>query len=81
MAAIIWYALPYVARSWSILEHSRETSGLPFVYLLKTLIPLFAFLMALQGLSQAIRAALLLATGPASFTQAADPTLRDLPRD
>jgi TRAP-type mannitol/chloroaromatic compound transport system permease small subunit len=81
MAAIIWYALPYVARSWSILEHSRETSGLPFVYLLKTLIPLFAVLMALQGLSQAIRAALLLATGPASFTQAADPTLRDLPRD
>jgi hypothetical protein len=37
--------------------------------------------MALQGLSQAIRSALLLATGPASFTQAADPTLRDLPRD
>jgi len=69
-----------VARSWSILEHSRETSGLPFVYLLKTLIPLFAFLMALQGLSQAIRAALLLATGPASLTQAAD-RLRDVPRD
>ncbi len=57
MAAIIWYALPYVARSWSILETSRETSGLPAVYLLKTLIPAFAVLMALQGIAQAIRAA------------------------
>ena len=45
------------ARSWAILERSRETSGLPAVYLLKTLIPLFALLMALQGVAQAIRAA------------------------
>ena len=34
--------VPYVARSWALLERSRETSGLPFVYLLKTVIPLFA---------------------------------------
>jgi TRAP-type mannitol/chloroaromatic compound transport system permease small subunit len=51
---------PYVARSWAILEGSRETSGLPFVYLLKTLIPLFAVLIGLQGVAQAIRAALVL---------------------
>ena len=60
MAVIIYFALPYVARSWSMLERSRETSGLPFVYLLKTLIPLFALLMGLQGISQAMRALLLL---------------------
>jgi TRAP-type mannitol/chloroaromatic compound transport system permease small subunit len=60
MAVIVYFALPYVARSWSILERSRETSGLPFVYLLKTLIPLFAVLMGLQGISQAVRAVLLL---------------------
>jgi TRAP-type mannitol/chloroaromatic compound transport system permease small subunit len=54
--AIVWISLPYVARSWAILERSRETSGLPFVYLLKTLIPLFAALLALQGVAQAIRA-------------------------
>ena len=60
MAVIVWFALPYVARSWAMLERSRETSGLPFVYLLKTLIPLFALLLALQGISQAIRAALVL---------------------
>ena len=51
-----WLALPYVARSWAILERSRETSGLPLVFLLKTLIPLFALLLALQGVAQAIRA-------------------------
>jgi TRAP-type mannitol/chloroaromatic compound transport system permease small subunit len=53
-------SLPYVARSWTIFEGSRETSGLPFVYLLKTLIPLFALLLGLQGVAQAIRAWLVL---------------------
>jgi TRAP-type mannitol/chloroaromatic compound transport system permease small subunit len=54
-------SVPYVARSWAILEGSREASGLPFVYLLKTLIPLFAILLGFQGIAQAIRAALVLA--------------------
>ena len=57
MLVLLWLSLPYVARSWAILERSRETSGLPAVFLLKTLIPLFAVLMALQGIAQAIRAA------------------------
>ena len=43
------FALPYVERSWATLERSRETSGLPLVFLLKTLIPLFALLLALAG--------------------------------
>ncbi len=60
VAVIAWYGFPYVARSWTILERSREVSGLPFVYLLKSLIPLFALLLGLQGVSQAIRAALVL---------------------
>ena len=54
---LAWLAAPYAARSWAILERSQESSGLPLVFLLKTLIPLFAVLMALQGMSQAIRAA------------------------
>jgi TRAP-type mannitol/chloroaromatic compound transport system permease small subunit len=57
MLVLAWFAIPYVARSWAILERSRETSGIPAVFLLKTLIPLFALLMALQGVAQAIRAA------------------------
>jgi TRAP-type mannitol/chloroaromatic compound transport system permease small subunit len=44
--ALIWLSVPYVARSWAVLERSQEASGLPFVYLLKTLIPLFAATMA-----------------------------------
>ena len=64
MAVIAWFGLPYVARSWMVFKRSRESSGLPFVYLLKTLIPLFALLMALQGIAQAIRAALALMTAP-----------------
>jgi TRAP-type mannitol/chloroaromatic compound transport system permease small subunit len=58
--AILWFSLPYVERSWAILERSRESSGLPLVFLLKTLIPVFALLLALQGVAQAIRAALIL---------------------
>src|ERR1700685_215839 len=61
--AVAVLSLPYVERSWVILEGSRETSGLPLVYQLKTLIPLFALLIGLQGIAQAIRAALVLA-GP-----------------
>jgi len=61
VAVLAWLSLPYVARSWAILERSRETSGLPLVFLLKTLIPLFSALLALQGLAQAARAWLVLA--------------------
>jgi TRAP-type mannitol/chloroaromatic compound transport system permease small subunit len=55
--ALLVFALPYAGRSWAILERSREASGLPLVFLLKTLIPAFALLLALQGVAQAIRAA------------------------
>jgi TRAP-type mannitol/chloroaromatic compound transport system permease small subunit len=60
------FSLPYVARSWAIFEGSRESGGLPFVYLLKTLIPLFALLLGLQGVAQAIRAWLVLSGPPAT---------------
>ena len=53
---LAWLSLPYAARSWAILERSQESSGLPLVFALKTLIPLFAAMMVLQGVAQAIRA-------------------------
>jgi TRAP-type mannitol/chloroaromatic compound transport system permease small subunit len=53
---LVWLSVPYAARSWAILERSQETSGLPLVFALKTLIPAFAVLMALQGIAQAIKA-------------------------
>jgi TRAP-type mannitol/chloroaromatic compound transport system permease small subunit len=60
MAAVIWFAWPYVRRSWAILEGSREAGGIPLVFLLKSSILLFAVLMLLQGIAQAARAALTL---------------------
>lgn len=62
-AVVLVLSIPYVERSWAIREHSPEASGLPLVYLLKSLIPVFALLMGLQGAAQAIRAALWL-SGP-----------------
>lgn len=60
-AVLLLVSLPYVARSWTILQHSREASGLPAVYLFKSLIPLFAALIGLQGVAQAFRAVTVLA--------------------
>ncbi|TAK47628.1 MAG: TRAP transporter small permease subunit [Xanthobacteraceae bacterium] len=65
MVALMWLSWPYARRAWIILEGSRESSGLPLVFLLKSMIPLFAAQFFLQGLSQAIRAGLMLsATAP-----------------
>lgn len=47
-----------LARSWALFEGSRESDGLPFLYLFKTLLPVFAVLMLGQGLSEALKAAL-----------------------
>jgi len=60
MLVLVWLSVPYAARSWAILERSQEASGLPIVFVLKSLIPVFAVLMALQGISHAIRAAAVL---------------------
>lgn len=69
---ILWASWDYVAASWALREGSRETSGLPGVYLLKTAIPLMAVLLLLQGLALGARALLVLAGGhPPAETPAA----------
>lgn len=61
-ALITWVAWPYVAASWAVREGSPEGSlGLPAVFLLKSVILVFAGLLSLQGLSLALHSALLLA--------------------
>jgi len=62
--ALLWLSTPYAARSWAVLERSQEASGLPLVFLLKTLIPVFAALMVLQGVAQIIRAIAVLIPPP-----------------
>ncbi|HSA81836.1 MAG TPA: hypothetical protein VLE23_13555, partial [Geminicoccaceae bacterium] len=59
---IAWVAWPYVASAWAVREGSQEGSlGIPGVYLLKSVILVFAGLVALQGLALAIHSALRLA--------------------
>ncbi|MGD2140157.1 MAG: TRAP transporter small permease subunit [Burkholderiales bacterium] len=57
-----WVAWPYAAASWAVLEGSPEgRMGIPAVFLLKTLIVVFAGLLALQAVSLVLQSALLLA--------------------
>jgi TRAP-type mannitol/chloroaromatic compound transport system permease small subunit len=53
----LWAAGPYVANSWAVREGSVEQSGLPAVYLLKSLISAYLVLLALAGFVSATRAA------------------------
>ena len=50
----------YVAESWAIREISPEPGGIPAVFLLKSLIPLMACNLFLQGLAETLRNALVL---------------------
>lgn len=51
---ILWSSWEYVSASWEIHESSRNSGGLPGVYLLKTSILVMAVLLILQGLSLAL---------------------------
>ena len=60
MGPFLWLmwdrSLPYVQRSWKIREGSMEISGIPYVWLLKTALLVFVAVLALAGLSFALRA-------------------------
>ena len=53
----LWTSWDYVQVSWEIRESSRETGGLPWPFpsLLKSIIPVTAMLLAMQGLVILIR--------------------------
>ncbi len=57
---IIFISWNYVSLSWSLMEGSRDAGGLPAVFLLKTMIPVMATLLMLQGIAQALRSVLIL---------------------
>lgn len=80
MFLIIDAALPYVSLSWAVLEGSKETSGIQAVFLLKSVILIFAWMMILQGISIAIRRAAFLTGFEESIGQetVATPTLPDV---
>ena len=60
MVVIGTYSFDYVALSWRITEGSRETGGIPALYLMKSLLLVFVLLFFIQGLAELIRNALVL---------------------
>ncbi|MBT4518520.1 MAG: TRAP transporter small permease subunit [Halieaceae bacterium] len=50
----------YVIDAWTIKEVSPEPNGIPAVFLLKSVIPLMAFNLLLQGIAETLRNALAL---------------------
>ena len=52
---IFMVSYQYVMRSWRVLEASQEAGGIPGVFLLKSLILIFAFTMLLQGIAEVMR--------------------------
>ena len=61
---VIIISIDYVSLSWSIREGSRHAGGLDAVFLLKTVIPVMAGLLLLQGCSVALRSLLVIAGQP-----------------
>lgn len=49
---MLWASWDYVASAWAIGEKSQESGGLPFVYLLKTLILVMPVLMLIQAVAE-----------------------------
>lgn len=65
---IFFISWDYVALAWRIREGSPETSGLPLVYLLKSLILVLAALLALQGIAELIKSLRTLISGATGLT-------------
>ena len=55
---IFFSSWEFVAESWKVKEQSREAGGLPGVFLLKSVIPLMACLLLLQGIAELLRSIL-----------------------
>ena len=52
---VLIVSAPYVQASWRVWEGSAEVGGLPGVFLLKSLLPLTAAWLFLQGLAEVLR--------------------------
>lgn len=52
---ILWSSWEYVSNSWEIQEESRNSGGLPGVYLLKSCIVVMALLLILQGIATLLK--------------------------
>jgi TRAP-type mannitol/chloroaromatic compound transport system permease small subunit len=60
IVAVSW---GYVVDAWAVRESSPEPGGIPFLYVLKTLLPLMAINLAVAGSADILRNACLLVRG------------------
>jgi len=63
MLFLLWTCWQYVASAWAIREGSPDTGGLPYVYLLKSLILVMGAVLVTQGLAEVLRSLLQLLEG------------------
>lgn len=52
LAFIAWSSVPFIRLSWGVLEPSPQPGGLQGFFIVKTVIPVFVVLLALQGLAR-----------------------------
>ena len=71
---IFFTSWDYVLSSWVIRETSAENNGLPFIYLLKTLMLLMPVTLLLQGIAEIIRSGLILSGADVSVNAKTDST-------
>ncbi len=60
LLVVTWMSVPFVERSWSLFERALQPGGLPGVFVLKTVILVFAALLAVQGTALLARSVLVL---------------------
>ena len=61
---IVWTTgVPFVERAWRQREGSPDLAGIPYLYLLKTVILVFVVVLAIQGLAFVLRALRTVLTG------------------
>ena len=62
VCTLIWLAsFSYVGNSWAVFEGSKETSGIQAVFLLKSVVLVFSFLVFVQGISTIAKSIITLA--------------------
>jgi len=71
---IFFISWDYVLASWVIRETSAENNGLPFIYLLKTLMLLMPVTLLLQGIAEILRSGLILSGADVSVNAMTDST-------
>ncbi len=57
---ILGISWDFVVQSWTVREVSAEPGGIPAVFLLKTLLPVMAINLSIQGLTEVLRSAMVL---------------------